>query len=243
MQAVLRIGQGLPAIGESVDQRGACARVRVTGPERLVHGSPHSARGTLDVHRRATPRVGSGPPRGEHLSRPQARQRARLVAGRSGGVGRPRRERFHHRTDLRGLVVPLLQVEQCQLGVRAATRRPVASGHARQDRGRRRAHQAVADAQVRIQPGQRAIGSHREQPDREPCHVHGPRVHVDAVEALLRDAARQRLAFVLRHVERTASTLADPGRLHGGDQVPQGTREERAASHRRVEDAQAEDLA
>ena len=104
------------------------------------------------------------------------------------------------------------------------------------------AEQAVADLQAVIEKAERTIGRERGQPQRETRELDGHRVEVDAVQAAFRDRSPDADALGVADVGCVTVSTAYERSLVGVRQKPAGGHEERAAAHRRIDDAQLQDV-
>jgi hypothetical protein len=108
--------------------------------------------------------------------------------------------------------------------------------------GRRRADQAVAGHEPVVQERQRLVRGKRGEPQRQPRDLHGCRVQIDAEQTPLRDLASKRDALRCAHVGSVPPAITNQCLLGRRGQLRARRDQERAAAHRRIEDAQAQDV-
>src|SRR3989441_8745697 len=103
------------------------------------------------------------------------------------------------------------------------------------------AEQAVAALQPMIEKARWSGGGDGGEPQRQPRELYGHGIHVDAVETALCDEPSHRRAIGFVDLARKAAPFAYQRRLVRAGEKSTGGHQERAAAHRRVDDAQPED--
>ena len=92
-----------------------------------------------------------------------------------------------------------------------------------------------------IEKRQRPVGRERRQPQRQPRELDGHRVQVDAVQAPLGNRPPRRHALALAEIAAVVRTGPDERRFVRLGQIAARGHQERAAAHRRIDDAELQD--
>ena len=179
------------------------------------------------------------PPRQRRIARGQRGIRALLRAHLLDRVVRQRLEREAHRQRVAHRVRNRFVLEQ-----RKAVRRTRGAPHDRRPPELREpgAEQAVAGLQAMIEEAQRTIGGERREPERQARELHRHRVEIDAVQAAFGDRASNGRAFRLADVARETAARLDERRLVRGREISARGHQKGAAAHRRIDDAEAQDV-
>ena len=107
---------------------------------------------------------------------------------------------------------------------------------------RRRADERIAAAELVVEKAERLVPGERGQPERETCELHGDGIRVDARETATGDEPPDGGARIGIEVGLGASSFIDERAFVRIGQKSAGRDQEGAAAHRRIDDAQREDV-